>query len=126
MLLFDATHHHAEVTGFDDYADALRLDDFLDGLGNLRGKALLDLETTRKKLDQARNFAQADYSAFWDIGDVHFAEKRQHVMLAEAEHLNVFDDDHFVVADREKGTFKQGFGVFLVALSEKLHGFGDA
>ena len=47
-------------------------------------------------------------------------------MLAETEHLNVFDDDHFVVADREEGTFKQGFGVFLVALGQKLHGFCDA
>src|ERR1700726_1970328 len=33
VLLFDAAHHHAEVAGFDDDANALRLDYFLDGLG---------------------------------------------------------------------------------------------
>src|SRR4029077_4729992 len=52
---------------------------------------------------------------------MHLPEKRQHVMLAQAEHLDVFDDDHLIVGDREKRAFHEGFGIFLVALGQKFH-----
>ena len=57
VLLFDAAHHHAEVAGFDHYADALRFDYTLDGLGDLRGHTLLDLQAAREYLDEARYLA---------------------------------------------------------------------
>ena len=114
MLLFDAAHHHAEMARLDDYSYALGFDDFLDGLGDLCGEALLNLQTAREHFDQARDFAQADDPAVRDVGDVHLAEKRQHVMLAEAEHLDVLNDDHLVVADGEQSAlelaFRYGFG----------------
>ena len=34
---------------------------------------------------------------------MHFTEEREHVMLAQAEHLDVFYDDHLVVGDSEQG-----------------------
>jgi len=34
---------------------------------------------------------------FGDIGHMHLAKERQHVMLAEREYLDVLDDDHLVV-----------------------------
>jgi len=126
MLFLYAAHHHAQMAGFDDYADALRFDDFLDGLGNLGSEALLNLEAAREKLDQTRHFAQADDFAVGDIGDVHFAEEGQHVVFTQAEHFDVFDDDHFVVADGEERAFEQGFGIFGVAAGEELHGFANA
>src|SRR4051794_11397896 len=43
MLLFDTAHHHAEVAGFDDDADAERVDDLLNRLSDLGGEALLYL-----------------------------------------------------------------------------------
>ena len=52
---------------------------------------------------------------------MHLPEKRQHVMLAQAEHLDVFDDDHLIVGDREERAFHEGFRIFLVALGQKLH-----
>ena len=73
----------------------------LDGLGDLRGEALLDLQTAGKSLDEPRNFAQADDLSVGNIGDVHFAEKGQQVVFAKAEHLDVFHDHHLVVANRE-------------------------
>ena len=50
VLLLDAAHHHAQMPGFDDDADALRFDGVLDGLGDLRGQALLDLQAAREQL----------------------------------------------------------------------------
>ena len=47
-------------------------------------------------------------------------------MLAEAEHFDVFHDHHFVVVDREQRLAQKRFGIVLVALDEKLHGFGHA
>ena len=65
-----------KMAGFDDYADALRLDDFLDGFGDLGGEALLNLQAAGEQFDQARNFAEADDFAVGNVGDVHFAEER--------------------------------------------------
>jgi hypothetical protein len=38
MLLFHSAHHHAEMAGFNHHAHSLWLNDFPDGLGNLRGQ----------------------------------------------------------------------------------------
>ena len=51
MLFLDATHHHAQMPGLDDNADALWLDGVLDRLRNLRGQALLDLQAAREGID---------------------------------------------------------------------------
>src|SRR5215472_12772406 len=109
------------MAGLDDYADALRFNHFLNCLGNLSGEAFLDLQAARKEFDETRNFAQSDNPSVWNIGYMHLAEKRQHMVLAQAEHLDVFDDDHLVVADGEKSALEQPFGIFVVALSEELH-----
>ena len=101
MLLFDAPHHHAQVPGFDDHSDTLGFDDILNGLGDLGGKPFLNLQPARKELDKAGNFAEAHHFTLGHISDVHLAEERKQVVFAEAEHFNVFDDDHFIVADRE-------------------------
>src|SRR6202034_1514910 len=97
MLLLNSAHHHAQVTGLDDYADALRFDHLLNGFGDLGGEALLNLQAAREEFDQAWNFAKANHFSIRDVGYVHLAEERQHMMLAEAEHFDVFDDDHLVV-----------------------------
>src|ERR1700722_7085327 len=126
MLLFHAAHHHAEMTGFDDHANTLGLDYFLNGLGDLGGETLLNLKATGEQFDEPRNFAETDDAALGNIGDVDLAEKWQQVMFAEAEHFNVFDDDHLVVADGEERAFEQGLRIFLVSLSEEPHGFMHA
>src|SRR5208337_245749 len=75
---------------------------------------------------KARYFAQADDFSVWDIGDVHLAKERQKVVLAQAEHFDVFHDHHLVVADREQRLAQERFRVVLVALDEKLHGLVHA
>ena len=39
-------------------------------------------------------------------------------MLAQAEHLDVFDDDHLVVIDGEQRVVEDFFGVFVVTLGQ--------
>jgi len=126
VLFFYAAHHHAEVAGFDDYADALGFDYFLDGLGDLGGEALLNLQAAGEEFDQARDFAESDDASVGDVGYVDFAEEREQVVLAEAEHFHIFDDDHLVIFFVEERALEEGFGVLLVALGEELHGFVDA
>ena len=106
VLLLYATHHHAEVPRFDDHAHALGLNHLLDRFGNLGSQPFLNLQPPRKKFDQAWNFAQANHFSIRNISDVYLPEERQHVMLAEAEHFDVFHDDHFVVANREQSALQ--------------------
>src|SRR5258707_6050681 len=77
VLLFHAAHLHAQVARFDDYADALRRDFFLDGFGDLAGHAFLNLQATGKHVDQPGDFAQTDYLVAWQVSDVRFAKKRE-------------------------------------------------
>src|SRR5208282_376603 len=114
------------MAGFDDYAYALGFDDTLNGFGDLGGEALLDLQAAGENFDEARNLAEANYFPVGNVGYVDLAEERQHVMLAEAEHLDVFDDDHLVVGDGEERAFEQSVGIFLVAAGEELERFADA
>src|SRR5216683_2394514 len=115
MLFLDATHHHAQMPGLDDHAYALWLDGVLDRLRNLRGQPLLDLQAARERFDEARYFAQADHFSVGDVGHVDLAKKRQKVVLAQAEHFDVFHDHHLVVGGAgEGGWFRRRFHRFLV------------
>src|SRR5437762_1413015 len=60
MLFLNAAHLHAQMAGFDDYADALRSDFFLDRFRDLAGHAFLNLQPPREHIDQARYFARID------------------------------------------------------------------
>src|SRR6202050_1375124 len=122
MLFFYAPHHHAQVARFDHHGYSLGFDYLLDGFGNLRGQSLLNLQAAGKEFDQAGDFAEADYLAVRDVGYMHFAEEWQQMVLAEAEHFYVFDDDHLVVVDGEERAFEQGLGIFAVAAGEELQG----
>src|SRR5271157_4426916 len=120
MLLLDAAHHHAEVSRFDHHAHAQRLDRFLNGLGNLHCEPLLHLQAARKYFHQPRNLAQADDLALWDVRDVYFAEERQHMVLAKAEHLDVLHDHHLVVIHAVERALQDQLGILAVALGEVL------
>src|SRR5258708_39731341 len=58
VLLFNAAHLHAEMAGFDDHANSLRSDFFLDGMRDLAGQALLNLQASREGVHQTGDLAQ--------------------------------------------------------------------
>src|SRR5262249_19277559 len=110
---------------FDDDSDALRLDHFLNRLGDLRRKAFLDLQAPREQFYETWDFAQSDHPSVGNVGYVHFAKKRKHMVLTQAEHLDVFHDHHLVVTDSKQGSLEQRFRIFFIALGEELHGLLD-
>src|ERR1051326_6039305 len=117
MLLFNAAHHHAQVSRLNHHANALRIDSVLNGLSDLHRQTFLHLQAAGKDIDEARNLAQAQDLAVWDISDMNLAEKRKHVVLAEAEHLNVFHDHHFVIWHVKERALQDLVGTLLIALS---------
>src|SRR5258708_34390344 len=108
------------MAGFDDDGYALRLDYPLNGFGDLSGEAFLNLEAAGEEFDQARDFAEADYFAVGNVGDMDFSEERQQVVLTEAEHFEVFDDHHLVEGAGEEAAFEKRFSIFGVAAAEEL------
>src|SRR3954468_7425128 len=79
---------------FDHHAHALGVDRLHHHLGDLLGEALLKLEPARKHIHQSRELAYTEDTAVGDIADMAAAEKREHVMLAEAIELDVLHDHH--------------------------------
>ena len=74
------------------------------------------LEAAGKDIHQARNFAQPQHFAIGDIGHMHLAEERQQVVLTQAEHLNIFDNDHLIIAHFKQRALEHRASVLLVAL----------
>src|SRR5271168_1020643 len=97
MLLLDTAHHHAEVLRFENHGDALRMNGVGDGVTDLRGEALLHLESAGEDVYEAGDLAESNDLPVRDVGDVGFAKEGKQVMLAHGEELDVLDDDHLVV-----------------------------
>ncbi len=55
---------------FNDHAYARRLQTFHQRVGNLNRELLLDLQSSRENIDDARNFREADDFAVRNVGDV--------------------------------------------------------
>jgi len=125
-LLFDAAHLHAEVVGLDHDGDADRLEVFLQALGDLPGHPLLHLQAAAVELYQARHLAETDQPAVRDVADVHPAEKRQQVMLAERVHLDVLHHDHVLVGLGEGGIAEDVVPRHAIAAGEELEALLDS
>ena len=74
-----------------------------EGVGDLRGQALLDLRATGEDLDEPGELGQPGDPAVLarDVADVGDAVERHEVVLARAVELDVADDDELVVVDLE-------------------------
>ncbi len=124
VLLFDAAHHHAQVLGFDDDADALGLEGVHEGAGDLVGETLLHLEAAGEEVGEAGELADANDLAAGDVADVADAEEGQEVVLAQRIDFDVADDDHVVGFDLEHGGIEEGGGILFVAADEVGPGLG--
>ena len=62
---------------------------FHEELGDLAGEALLYLEATGVIVEYPGQFAYADHAAIGQIRDVGLADKRHHVVLADAVERDV-------------------------------------
>src|ERR1700694_231115 len=98
VLLLNSAHHHAQMSRFNDYSDAQRIDSTLNRFSNLCCETLLHLQSTRKYVHQARHFTEPNHFPTRNISDVDLAEKRQKVMFAETKQLDILDDHHLVIS----------------------------
>lgn len=69
--LLNASHDHAQVAGFHDNSNALGLEDFHNGVGNVLGQAFLDLEASRKHFGNAGKLRKANDGIAGNIANVH-------------------------------------------------------
>ena len=95
----------------------------LQGLGDLGGQALLQLQTPREDVHDAWDFAESDYLAVGYVGDMALAEKRQQVVLAQRKELNVLHQHHLIVVLFIDSVINNGFNAFFIALCQKPQGF---
>ena len=120
MLLFDAAHLHAKMTRLNDHADTFGADLFLNSRSDLTRQALLNLQTPREHVDKTRDFAEADDALVGKIRHVALAKKRQQVVFAEAEELDVFHNHHFVIGNAKRGAIEDVLRVLVVAAGQKF------
>lgn len=69
--LLDAAHDHAQVARLHDDGDALGLENLHDGVGNLLGQALLDLQAAGVHFGDAGQLGEADDGVAGDVANVH-------------------------------------------------------
>ena len=103
------------MIGLDDDPDAEGFERRHQRVGDLIGQPFLHLEPTRKHVDEAGDLGQPDDFTVWQVGDVRFAEERQHVMLAERVQLDVAHEDHRVVGFREHRVADDALGRLAIA-----------
>lgn len=61
------------MAGLHNDGDALRLEHFGEGKGDLLCEPFLDLKSPREHFDYSSNLGEADYSVVGDVSDVHLA-----------------------------------------------------
>src|SRR5271154_3901985 len=120
VLLFHTTHLHTKMPRLDNHANTFRTDLFLNRRSNLAGKPLLNLQTPREHIDEARYFAQADNALVRQIRHVALPKKRQQMVLAEAEELNVLHHHHFVIGNAKRGAIQNVFRVLQIAAGQEF------
>ena len=122
VLLLDAAHGHAQVRRLHDDGDTERGHAVADGVGDLVRQPLLHLQSAAEYVDDSRKLAQADDPRVRNVGDVALAEKRQQMMLAQAVEVDVPDDDHLVIIDREQCAVEDVLDVRVVPARQELEG----
>ena len=118
-----AARAHALVTGLQDHRDAVRLQHVVDGVGDLRSQALLDLQPARVHVHHPGQLADPHHATARQVGDVGAADDRHHVVLAVALEADVAQqNDLVVVVHLGEGAAEQRHRVDGVAPEELLVG----
>ncbi len=85
------------MKGFNHHPHTNGLKNVVQAVGDLFGQALLDLQAAAERIDNPGNFAYANYFPLWQIGDMTFANEGKHMVFAHAEHVNILDNNHFII-----------------------------
>jgi len=114
--LVHAAGSHALVRRIHHHADAARLEDLRDAVGDLRGELLLHLQAPRVAIHHPGELADADDLVGGQVTDVHASDHRRDVVLTMRLEGDVAQHDHLVVSgDLLEGAAQVGRGVDLIA-----------
>ena len=80
-LFCNSSHHHAEMRGFANNANAKGAQNRFNGFSNLLSHSFLHLQAASEHLHNSGKFGQAHDSTIWDITNMNFSEEGKHVML---------------------------------------------
>ena len=94
----NAPARHAMVSRLDHHGDTLRLQHPLNGIGDLRRQAFLDLQPLGINLYDPRKLGYTYHAAIRHIGDPGTTDDRRNVMFAMTFERNTAENDHLVIA----------------------------
>ena len=114
------------MSGFHDDADAMGIQLCTQRFRDLHSQPFLNLQTPGEHIDDSRDLAETDHFLIGQIADMDSAKKRQEVMFAHTEEVDIFDDDHFVVFDRKERPVQEMVNITLIPLCHKGQGFGHS
>src|SRR5262245_10293592 len=114
------------MSRFDDHPHSMRIELRLQGFSDLHGQPLLNLQPSRKHVHDARNLAESHHLLIGQIAHMNSAVERQQVMLAHAEEIDVFHNDHLVVLDREERAVQEMIDVAMITLGHEGEGLGHS
>lgn len=117
-VLAYAAGGHAAVRRLHDDADPARLEDLIDGVGDLCRQPLLHLEPARERVHDAGELRDADDPVTGQIADMHSSADCRHVVLAAGLERDVAQNDDVVVAANLLEGPLQDFGGVLTVASE--------
>jgi hypothetical protein len=86
------------VGSFNDNGDALRHQDAVQGIGDLRRHSLLNLEPPSVSLYEASQLRDADNSVARQVADMRAPNDRRHVVLATRDEANIAQQHHLIVS----------------------------
>ena len=89
-------------------------------LGDLGCKILLDLQTPREDIDNARHFGEANHFPIWKVSNMRATGEGQQMVLAQRIKLNVFDQNNLTGTRFENGPVDDLIEILPITLCEKL------
>ena len=104
------------------HKNSARTRHFMNAFADLLRQTLLQLQPTRKEIDDTVKLRNTEYLSVWDISDRAMSEKRQKMVFAKGKKGYIFDDHGRVI-----GTFEQcAVDDFLLCLMITLRQFFES
>src|SRR5690606_30777337 len=114
------------MTAFDPHRHTRWLKSVMDTIADFIGEALLNLQSPRKHIDHACDFAEPYDVTVRDISDMCFTKEGQHVMLAHRIDFDVLDYYHLAVLFFKHSAAQYMSSIKIIAMCQELQSFGYA
>src|SRR4051812_29066503 len=120
------------MAGFDNHDRAGGAQPTVDGVGDLRGEALLELWPPGVAVDHPRELRKSSHPSTWDVPYMRLAGEREEMMFTHTRNRQITDEDKvsrlFDKASLEVtgGIFEEAGEELRVSLGDTLGSLGEA